>query len=196
MTDRDPLQDLWVNQQAEDFTMSTEEVRGRAGQMQSIVSRRNFREYAVGIGLIALFGALAYFASYPLSKVGCGLIAVGVAFVMWRLHAVARGATVNEAAAAGDWAQFYRGELVRQRDALRGIWRWYLGPLIPGMTVYWLAIGVKATGTSSAIWEWAIAIGGLALTAFVFARVAAANKQAADAMQAEIDLLDQASLEK
>jgi hypothetical protein len=193
MTDRDPAQTLWVNQQSESSAMSTEEIRARAGSMQSIVSRRNFREYLVGGVLIVFFGAMTFVVPYPLSRLGCALMAIGVAFVMWRLHVVARGATVSEAAAAGDWAQFYRSELVRQRDALQGIWRWYLGPLIPGMIVYWLAIGIRSIGTSSAVWEWAIAVGGLALTAFVFVRVAAANKKAAAALQAEIETLDRAS---
>lgn len=193
MTDRDPVQSLWVNQQSEGFTMSTEEIRARAGRMQSIVSRRNLREYLVGGSLIAFFGAMAFVASYPLSKVGCALIAVGVAFVMWRLFVVARAGSVSEAAAASDWAQFYRGELVRQRDALRGIWAWYLGPLVPGMLVYWLAIGVRSIGTPSAAWEWAITVAGLGLTAFLFVRVAAANKKAADALQNEIETLDRAS---
>lgn len=193
MTDRDRFQNLWVNQQSEGFTLSVEEIRMRAGSMQSIVSRRNFREYLVGGFLIVFFSAMAFVAKYPLSKLGCAMIAIGVAVVMWRLYAGARAGTVSEAAAAGDWAQFYRGELVRQRDALQGIWWWYLGPLIPGMIVYWLAIGVRSIGTSSSGWEWAIAAGGLLATAIVFVWVASANKQAAAALQAEIELLDRAS---
>jgi hypothetical protein len=121
------------------------------------------------------------------------MIAIGVAVVMWRLYVVARTGTVSEAAAAADWTQFYRGELVRQRDALQGIWWWYLGPLIPGMIVYWLAIGIRSIGTPSVVWEWAVAAGGLLATAVVFGWVASANKQAATALQAEIDLLDRAS---
>lgn len=193
MTDRDPLQTLWVNQQSEDFKMSADEIRVRAGNLQSIVSRRNLLEYLVGGFLIAVFGAMAFVASYPLSKLGCALIAIGVAFVIWRLSVVARAGSVREAAAASDWAQFYRSELVRQRDALRGVWAWYLGPLIPGMVVYWLAIGIRSIGTPSVVWEWATTLAGLGLTAFLYVWIAAANKKAADALQKEIEALDRAS---
>jgi hypothetical protein len=31
---------------------------------------------------------------------------------------------------------FYRRELEKQRDLLRGIWKWYLGPLIPGLALF------------------------------------------------------------
>jgi hypothetical protein len=30
---------------------------------------------------------------------------------------------------------FYRDELERQRNLLRRIWRWYLGPMVPGMSL-------------------------------------------------------------
>jgi hypothetical protein len=193
MTDRDPAQTLWVNQQNEGFTMSADEIRARAGRMQSIVSRRNFREYLIGGILIVFFGAMAFEAPYPLSKLGCALLAAGCAVVMWRLHVVARAGSVREAVAANDWTQFYRSELVRQRDALQGIWVWYLGPLIPGSVVYWLAIGIRSIGTPSVVWEWAVAVGGLLLNAVAFWWVASANKKAAAALQAEIETLDRAS---
>lgn len=173
--------------------MSVEEVRVRAGRIHSIVSRRNFREYLVGAILIVFFAVMTLVVPYPLSKIGCAMIAAGIAFVMWRLHGSARAGTVSEAAATGNWAQFYRDELVRQRDALRGVWRWYLGPLIPGMVVYWLSIGVRSIGTSSGVFEWIVAVAGLAATVFVFMRIAAANEQAAKGLQAEIELLDRSS---
>lgn len=192
MSERDPIQRLWVNQQCESFTMSIDEIRARASELQSIVRRRNFVEYAVGGVLIVIFGAVAFVASTPLAKLGCALIAVGVAVVMWRLHAQAGAASEDEMSIANGWAQFYRQELVRQRDALKGVWLWYLGPLIPGMTLYWFSIGVKSAESDSFLWGWATTVFGLAATACVFAAVASANKRAAAALQAEIDMLDQA----
>jgi hypothetical protein len=35
---------------------------------------------------------------------------------------------------------FHRRELVRQRDLLRSVWSWYLGPLIPGLVVFSVGI--------------------------------------------------------
>jgi hypothetical protein len=187
MSDLDRIQAVWANQPKESFSMSVAEIRERASTLQSIVKRRNFREYAVGAVLIVLFSLAAYFARTPLSAFACALTAAGVAFVMWRMHVLGRAASEHEiASACNSWTAFYRQELVRQRDALRGIWSWYLGPLVPGMVVYWISVGVKG-----GMWSWLIAVGGLALTAAVFAWVADANKRAAAALQAEIDVLDQ-----
>lgn len=187
MSDLDRIQAVWANQPKESFSMSVAEIRERASTLQSTVKWRNFREYAVGAVLIVLFSLAAYFARTPLSAFACALTTAGVAFVMWRMHVLGRAASEQELAAAGNsWAAFYRHELVRQRDALRGIWSWYLGPLVPGMAVYWISVGVKG-----GMWDWLIAVGGLALTGAVFAWVADANKRAAAALQAEIDGLDQ-----
>jgi hypothetical protein len=192
MFDRDSIQTLWVNQPSESFAMSIDEIRVRASKFQSIVERRNLIECAVGALLIAVFGAAAILAATLLAKLGCALIAIGVAVVLWRLHVLARAATRDEMAVANSWASFYRQELVRQRDALREIWRWYLGPLIPGMIVFWLSIGVNSIGSDALLWGWAKTVLGLAATAFVFAAVASANKSAVKTLQAEIESLDAA----
>ncbi|MCE9523752.1 MAG: hypothetical protein K8S25_15145 [Alphaproteobacteria bacterium] len=172
--------------------MSIDDIRTRASKLRSIVRRRNFTEYAVGAVLIVVFGAVAFVAETPLAKLGCAFIAIGVAVVMWQLHVRTHAASDSDMSMADGWAQFYRQELVRQRDALSGIWRWYLGPLIPGMTLYWLSSGVKSAGSDSFLWGWATTVVGLAATVVVFAMVASANKVAAKALQAEIDELDAA----
>lgn len=187
MSDLDRMRALWANQPKESFTMSIADIYARASSLQRTVKQRNFREYAVGAVLVVFFSVAAYFARTPLSAFACALTAAGVAFVMWRMHAVGRAANESELAAAGEnWAAFYRKELVRQRDALKRIWSWYLGPLVPGMFVYWLSVGVRGD-----LWSWITAAGGLALTAVVFGVIARANKNAAEEMQAEIDALDQ-----
>jgi hypothetical protein len=55
------------------------------------------------------------------------------------------------------------------------------------MVVYWLSIGIKPDAGFS---DGLIATVGLGVTATVFAAVASANKRAAAALQAEIDVLD------
>ena len=190
MTERDPLQNLWLNQPGEGFSMSIDDIRARASTLQATVRRRNFIEYAVGGLLIVIFAAAAFAAATPLGKLGCALITIGVAIVMWQLHVRARAASADEVSMAHGWADFYRQELVRQRDALSEIWLWYLGPLIPGMVVFWLSIGVNSAGGDFALWGWAKTVIGLVATVGVFAAVASANKNAAKALQAEIDELD------
>jgi len=80
--------------------------------------------------------------------------------------------------------EFYRGELVRQRDFLREIWRWYLGPLIPGPA--WLVVGA-AWPTPAICRTWRF-LGGYALVAaLAFFLIAQINLKAAGRLQKRIE---------
>lgn len=192
MSDLDRIQAAWANQPKETFTMSIEEIRTRSIKLQSTVQSRNLLEYAVGAVLIVALGIAAFVVPTPLAKLACVLNVAGVAYVMWQMHVMARAASRNEMAVTQNWSQFYREELVRQRDALAGIWRWYLGPLVPGMVVFWLSVGMKASA-SDPVWPWVTATVGLAIGGIIFVGIASLNKRAAAGLQAEIDLLDQAN---
>lgn len=172
--------------------MSPADLQTRASKLQSIVRRRNAVEYAAGALVIAVFGTVAFVMPGVLSKIACGLIAAGTAYVMWRLHVLARAASRDEMSAAESLSHFYRHELARQRDALASIWRWYLGPLVPGLVVFWVATVVNVPVRPAA---WIMAAAGLAVSAAAFVGIAAANKRAAKKLQAEIDALDAANLE-
>jgi hypothetical protein len=191
MAERDPIQALWATQPRDDFVMSLADLRARASKLQSVVRGRNAVEYAAGVIVIAAFGSVAFAVPGWLAKLGCGLIAAGVVYVMWRLHVLARAATQDEMSAAEGLSRFYRRELARQRDALSSIWRWYLGPLVPGLIVFWLSVAEKIPEKSVG---WLAAVLGLAITAGVFAAIAAANKRAAKSLQAEVDALDAANV--
>ena len=191
MSDRDPLQDLWLQQTPEEFSMSIEEIKIRSNRLQSTVAKRNAREYAVAAFLIVVFTIAAVFVPNPLSKLGLALSAAGVAVSMLQLFRLARAASLAEFAAAGDqWSDFYHMHLTRQRDALRRVWIWYLGPLIPGSIVYWIAAGSKHYNSGDMITAAAVTLTGLAFTALVFFWVAKANHDAANALQHEIDTID------
>jgi hypothetical protein len=141
MSERDSLQSLWTSQTEEPFVMSLAELSARAKLLHTRVRFRNIIEYAAGVIVVVAFTGVAIVASGTLVRVGSALIALGAVFVCWRLHVLARAAKLREFETAESCADFHRGELVRQRDALRGIWRWYLGPLVPGLLVYWIGVG-------------------------------------------------------
>jgi hypothetical protein len=39
--------------------------------------------------------------------------------------------------------QFFRGELERQRDAIKNVWPWYLAPMVPGYVMLTIAYAVS-----------------------------------------------------
>ncbi len=100
----------------------------------------------------------------------------------------------DENAGLSNWIDFRRRELIRQRDLLRSIWRWYLGPLIPGLAVMFMAFAQAAVGSHSHVKHPGVlvAIDGLFFVT-VFLVVAMLNKKAARKLQRQIDDLDRQS---
>lgn len=196
MSEDDHLRTLWTAQQEDPFSMSSADLRNRAQRLQSGIRLRNLIEYLAACIVVVTFGWVAAVASGGVAQAGAALIAIGAIYVSWRLHALARAASREEEAAAADsCADFHRAELVRQRDALRAIWSWYLGPLVPGLVLFWIGVGVAPSVELPLIGRIVMAAAGLAIGAAVFFGIAAMNGRAASALQTEIDALDRARRE-
>lgn len=168
--------------------MSLADIHARAERFQSRIRMRNWIEYAAAAIVIAGFTWAAFAVGDIIVRTACGLIVLGTLYVVWKLATLARASVKNDETMS--WADFHRAELVRQRDALNGIWRWYLGPLVPGMTLFWIGVGLARSADSPLWGNLGVAALGLAIAAGMFIGIAALNKRAAKALQAEIDALD------
>ena len=83
---------------------------------------------------------------------------------------------------AGTSLKFQCTELARQRDALRSVWLWYLGPLLPGLVVFmWGRQGGSAHHPVELL------VDGLMLAVFV--AIAWLNRRSAAKLQRQIDAL-------
>ena len=168
---------------------ASEALHARAARFQSRIRTRNLIEYAAAVVVIAAFVWIAWLVPQPLVRAGAVLIALGTIYVCWRLHALGRAASKAEMeAGAQSWADFHRAQLVRQRDALSTVWRWYLAPFIQGVIVF---IAGVALGTNAPVLArvatFATAAGFIAA---VFAAIAWLNARAVRKLDAEIAQLD------
>lgn len=171
--------------------MSLADIHARAARFQSRIRTRNLIEYAAAVFVIAAFVWIAWLIPQPLVRTGAVLIALGTIYVCWRLYALGRAATKAEMeAGAQSWADFHRGELVRQRHALSTVWRWYLAPFIPGAIVF---IAGVALGAGAPFWKGVVTFATAAgFMAAVFAAIAWLNARAVRRLDAEIAALDDA----
>jgi hypothetical protein len=131
---------IWQNQPLEKIPMPIEEIRKKAQQFEKRVGRRNLREYAGGALAIAIFTFDLFKFPNPVARAGSALIIAGTLFVLFQIYrrGTPRKAPLDLAPVAS--VEYYRRELVRQRDLLRSVWLWYVGPFVPGLIVF--AIGV------------------------------------------------------
>jgi hypothetical protein len=109
---------------------------------------------------------------------------------MWQLLRQAKAASIDEVCLVTDWARFHREQLVRQRDALRSVWLWYLAPLVPGGVLHWIAVSQADLARGNVVAALATSAVGILVMVLVFGGIYWLNLKAARNLQAEIDSMD------
>lgn len=187
-TPNNRAQQIWQSQPVEGTKMSVEAIRLRAGKFERKISRRNLRESIAALGVIIFF---AYFIATThdlLFRIAWAVFVAGMIWLIVQLQL--RGAPNRMPAEIGasTCLEFFRSELVRQRDLVKDVWGWYLAPMVPG----YLAYNVAHAWTFHRPISWA----GLALfdvfSAALFIGVWKLNMHAARCLQRSIDELDAA----
>jgi hypothetical protein len=180
------LKQLWKSQPAETAALSTNELRVRALAFQRRIARRNLFEYAAGA--VAIAGYCVHFWMHPslLVRTGCVLVILGVGVVLHQLHRRSGSRTTPPENLGMSSLAFHRAELVRQRDALRDVWLWYIAPFVPGMAVFMWGVQTELAGPQAA---WRGPLTQLAMVALAVG-VVWLNRRAAKKLQVEIDTLD------
>jgi uncharacterized membrane protein YdcZ (DUF606 family) len=120
----------------ENTPMPLEEIRRKALQFEKRIKRRNLREYLGGALGVAAYTYYIFKFDNVVIRAGCVLVIAGALYVLVQLYKRASPGTLPADMALTASLEFHRRELARQRDLLRSVWRWYLGPLIPGLVVF------------------------------------------------------------
>ena len=182
------LKNLWQCQSVENTPMSLEQIREKARSYQRKIRWRNTREYTAIAATSVFFGWTIFRIPLAGMRVGAALCILGGWYVAFQIYRRARPRNAPAELALANCMEFYRGELARQRDFLRGIWRWYLGPLIPGLAWLVVAAGAANPGRLPRVWPF---LAGYALAiALAFFLIARVNLNAAGKLQKQIDDLD------
>lgn len=192
MTEHDPLRELWASDQGDKFTMSISELTARSDRFQARIKRRNLIEYLAAALVIAVFGWVAFVVPVLSVRIGAGLIMAGALYISWQLNKV--GSLSAPGPGTEDLLTVHRRELVRQRDALRSVWRWYLLPFVPGILVFTLGTSIQAGAHLPIGAVVATSLVSLGFTSAVFIAIWAVNAMAARKLDDEISALDTITL--
>ncbi len=131
----DEFRNLWQNQEVEEMRISVDELRAKAAKFQSRIRWRNVREQVACLFVIVFFGAICVKTPQTVPRISDALIVAGAIYVAWHIQVWGAPKSLPADMGRANCVGFYRRELERQRDLLSGIWKWYLGPLIPGMAL-------------------------------------------------------------
>jgi hypothetical protein len=188
------MTNIWRNQPMESAEISLAEICRRANKFEKQIFWRNLREYVAGAIVIAFFGYYISIFHTALTRAGCGLVIAGTLFIGLALHKRGQSKALPTDLAIRSCTEFLSKELQRQRDLLRGVWSWYLLPLVPGLFVFQAGLleqALKQPNASSRVGAIVIPFAiALVLSAIVFVGIGSLNQSAARKLQREIDALE------
>jgi hypothetical protein len=185
------LRSIWAADDAHLPPLSPTALRTRADEFHRRVRRRNQREYIAAVPLVPLFAWIGWASGDTLMRIACIVLIAGIALVVWNLSRRGAQPMPEAEALAVPALAFHRAQLVRQRDALRTVWRWYLAPFVPGVALFLAAIYQIMHAHRSA----AATLVGVGLPAAVviavFVGIHFLNRAGARRLDREIAALDQ-----
>lgn len=164
------------------------ELRQGADKFHRQIHRRNLIEYVACVFVVFGFTAVAIFVPSLMVRIGSVLIMLAAIFVAWQLHRRASAVTPPDGGAEPILVH-QRAQLVRQRDALAQVGRWYLLPFVPGFALILLSPVIghgwgALLGLDRGVWI------RIAINPLVFAGVWWLNLRGARQLQHAIDDLD------
>ena len=165
--------------------LSIEELRAKATKFQRRIRRRNLREYAASLLVIGLFSWYCWKVPNPVERLGFALVVAGAIYYAWHLWKWGAPRFLPSDLGRADCLEFYRGELKRQRDLLRSVWWWAIGPIIPGLAVgffYGIVTGPAAVRLHQIV--------GAAVAAGIIVCIGWLNQRAAHHLDGRIAELD------
>lgn len=184
MTDRE-LSKLWKNQPIAVEPVDPGTLRGRANAFRRLIRARNLREYMAAAAVFVIFAVYLVVFDNPLIRLGSALAMAATVFVALELRRRASWIEPSAEQLGAACLAFHRAALVRQRDALKNAWAWYVLPFMPGAALFLTGVAMDHRDKGAAV----IAIGaGMAAFGAVIAWL---NRVAAARLQREIDGLDE-----
>jgi hypothetical protein len=134
-----PIKQAWQGYIGLGVSPPLADVRRDAARFDRHIRIRNRVEYSAGAIVIVIFSIGVFREPLPLVKLAHALIVIGTCFVMWQLHRRGSVPGAPTFASTAELMRHHREHLVRQRDALRTVWLWYLLPFVPGQLLFFFA---------------------------------------------------------
>ena len=186
----DPVKQAWQASVEIAGPLPLEDVRRGADRFYRFVKWRNAAEYVACVIVVGAFGYYVFSMPHVLQKTGSALTVIAALYAVWQLHRRA-SAEAPESAGTIPISVFQRRQLARHRDALRGIFWWYMLPFIPGLLLIMAGSAIvrasEEPGASALGWPGLLFAGIFATVFYVIWKF---NQRVADKLQRHIDEID------
>jgi hypothetical protein len=183
-------QQVWQSQDRDAPRVSLAFIRHHSDALRRRSRLRDGIKYAVGMAALVIFPILLWdhMVARPMLAAGIVLWIAAMLFTMRQTYRRAGARAPAEDFGTLDALRFYRQELVRQRDAQRGSWRWWLPPIVPSLLAVFASLFFEVSPTP---WR---SIGKFCVYLVILFGVGIAKaERSARRYQREIDALDSLS---
>jgi hypothetical protein len=157
---------IWQDQEVEEMKLSLDELHSKANRFKTRIWRRNLREFLASVVVVLCFGWSLWSTPAVVVRIADALVIAGALFYAWYLWKWGTPKSLPADLGRTDSVQFYRGELQRQRDLLRSVWAWALGPLVPGLALGF-AYEIATAAPAKRLFHIALVAASAAFLAFV-----------------------------
>ena len=169
--------------------MSADDIRRKARKFQRKVFWQNAVNYFLLIAGVALASfRLVWHGPNALIQLGGGLVVAAMLYMAWQTHKRSSFQRVPADMGNVSCLEFHRKELERHRDFHRGVWRWCLGPAVPGSVLLMVGLaGINPVHARQCGWT-LLGVNTVVVLMFLYGWVQSEGR--ARKLQAQIDELD------
>ena len=182
---------LWRSQPADTHLPSVAELQARARAFDRKIVWRDRIEYAASLLVIIVFAWVAVLIPEPSFRIAIAAIVIGVGISCFNLRRHHKRNAANAPDPSRDCIAYLRYGMERQRDMLRSVGRWYIGPLLPGTALFFAVIFFEMSKLIGPLAAFAGMILPLFISCAIFAGVWWVNRRAARKLDEKIAALCQ-----
>jgi Flp pilus assembly protein TadB len=195
MTERSDVKTLWRNQKPEDHAVTLAQIHERAATFENRIRRGVLIEYVASVFVVIVFGFYIWLFPGWVMKTGSALVILATLFVIWQMRRRVSAQNVPEAQRL-ELIAFIRSELVRQRDARKSAWLWYIAPCLPGMVLMMMGRWFQTHASwRSLAWDHEIILMSSGVVVLVLVGIWLLQMWSARRLQRKIDELDATAAE-
>ena len=186
------LRELYFGNPGSAPALDSRAIERAARRLRRRVWIRNLTEWGAAAVLVPLSASQVLHETRLGTQLGLVGITIAALSVSAELYRRGRPGRQPPSASTAEFLQRHVQSLGRQAELLEGVWRWYLLPFVPGITliyadVAWAAYTRSGGAVSGRVWL--SLIGSWLLTGVVFVGIGLLNRRAALGLRREMAAL-------
>jgi hypothetical protein len=186
----DELRQLWLEQAGSAPALDHRAIERASRRLRRRVWIRNLTEWSAAVVLVPLTLDRVLHGTRLGTQIGSCAIGLAGIYVSAELYRRGRLGRQPPSTSTAEFLQSHVHALGRQAELLENVWRWYLLPFVPGITLIYADAAWAAFANGAVSGRlWLTLFGSYMLTCLVFVGIGLLNRRAAGVLRREMTAL-------